>query len=83
MDILAFCRKRDISTSGINISQRVDWNREKPEQSRVTLQVELPPHFPEKYDEALGRAVDKCLVAHLGRGLGESSFDRQMSRADK
>ena len=83
MDILAFCRKRDISTKGITISQLVDWNRNRPDQSRITLQVGLPPHFPEKYDDVLGRAVDKCLVANLGRGLHESSFDRQITRAAK
>lgn len=83
MDILAFCRKRDIATKGITISQLVDWNRNKPDQSRITLQVELPPHFPEKYDDVLVRAVDKCLVANLGRGLDESSFDRQITRAAK
>ncbi len=82
MDILAFCRKRDISTSGITIRQLVDWNRDKPDQSRITLQIDLPPYFPEKYDEVLGRAVDRCLVANLGRGLDETSFDRQISRIE-
>ena len=82
MDILAFCRKRDILTSGITISQLVDWNRDNPDQSRITLQIELPPHFPAKYDEVLGRAVDSCLVANLGRGLDASSFHRQISRIE-
>jgi len=83
MDILAFCRKRDISTSGINISQVVDWDRTQPDQSKILLQIELPPHFPQKYDSALGRAVDKCLVANLGRGLDDSSFDKQITRTER
>jgi len=81
MDILAFCRKRDISTEGINISQTVDWNRTDPGRSRIALQVELPAHFPEKYDDVLGRAVDTCLVARLGRGLHSSSFTRKITRS--
>ncbi len=80
MDILAFCRERDISTEGITISQLVDWNRKAPDQSKIELQIELPPHFPEKYDDVLGRAVDKCLVAQLGRGLDQSSFNKKITR---
>jgi len=82
MDILAFCQKREIATEGMKISQVVDWNKKKHDQSRVVLQIELPPHFPEKYDNALGKTVDKCLVASLGRGLDESSFDKVVTRRD-
>lgn len=82
MDILAFCQKREISTDGIKISQVVDWNKKMHDQSKVVLRVELPPHFPEKYDNALGKTVDKCLVASLGKGLNESSFDREITRTD-
>lgn len=82
MDILAFCRKRDISTRGINISQIVHWNRRQPDHSKIQLQIQLPPHFPKKYDSVLGRAVDKCLVANLGRGLDDTSFDKQITRTE-
>jgi len=83
MDILVFCRKRDISTRGINISQVVDWDRTQPDQSKILLRIELPTHFPKKYDSVLGRAVDKCLVANLGRGLDDSSFDKKITRTER
>ncbi|MEE4166821.1 MAG: hypothetical protein V2I35_12535 [Desulfocapsaceae bacterium] len=83
MDILAFCRKRAISTDGIVISQDVEWNRDHQDNSTVMLKIELPPHFPAKYDSVLERAANKCLVAHLARGLVESSFLTRISRAEK
>jgi hypothetical protein len=80
MDILAFCRKRDISTKGFKISQTVDWNRQHTDRSKVMLQVQLPAHFPEKYENAIGKAVDSCLVASLGKGLSQDSFARSITR---
>ena len=56
MEILAFCRKRDISTEGFKIRQIVDWNRKHTDQSKVVLQIELPDHFPQKYDKTIGKA---------------------------
>ena len=81
MDILAFCRKRDIAPDNIKISQDVEWSREKRDQSQVVLKVELPPEFPEKYDDVIDIAVKKCLVASLGRGLDKSSFRSEVGRA--
>lgn len=80
MDILAFCRKRDISTEGFTIKQVVDWNRNAADKSKVLLQVELPPHFPKKYDNAIEKTVDGCLVASLGVGLSSSSFEKAITR---
>lgn len=80
MDILAFCRKRDISTEGFKITQVVDWNRQQTEKSRVVFQVQLPAHFPEKYENAIGKTVDGCLVANLGKGLNQESFARSITR---
>ena len=83
MDILAFCRKRSIGTDGFRIRQIVDWNRKLTDQSKVLLNIELPHNFPEKYEKTIRKAVDNCLVARLGRGLGESSFEKLITRSDK
>ena len=80
MDILAFCRKRDIATEGIKIVQDVEWSKEAVNDSEVVLKVELPPDFPEKYDAVITKAVNKCLVASLGKGLDDSSFRSEVSR---
>lgn len=80
MDILVFCRKRNISTEGFKINQSVDWNRQHTDKSKVILHVQLPDHFPEKYENAICKAVDSCLVANLGRGLNQESFARSITR---
>ena len=81
MNILAFCRKRDISTEGLKISQTVDWNTKNTDQSKVMLRIELPVHFPEKYEKTIAKAADKCLVARLGKGLSPSSFEKEITRS--
>lgn len=63
MDILAFCRKRSISTDGFRIRQIVDWNREHTEQSKILLNIALPKQFPEKYEKSIAKIADSCLVA--------------------
>ena len=81
MDILAFCRKRSISTDGFKIRQIVDWHTKQTDQSKVLLSIELPHDFPGKYEKTIRKAVDNCLVARLGKGLNENSFASSISRA--
>ena len=81
MDILAFCRKRGITTDGFKIRQIVDWNRKLTDQSKILLKIVLPDHFPAKYEKTVGKMVDGCLVASLGRGLNESTFIKSITRA--
>ncbi len=83
MDILAFCRKRSIATDGFRIKQIVDWNRKLTDQSKILLSIELPDHFPEKYEKTIRKAVDNCLVARLGKGLNENSFESSISRPNE
>ena len=83
MDILAFCRKRSIANDGFKLRQIVDWNRQLTDQSRILFNIELPAHFPEKYEKSIHKLVDNCLVAGLGRGLNENSFASSISRANE
>jgi ribosomal protein S12 methylthiotransferase accessory factor len=76
MDILAFCRKRNIPTEGFKIRQIVDWHRKHTDQSKVRLSIELPVEFPEKYEKAVAKAAKNCLVANLGQGISAASFER-------
>ena len=80
MDILAFCRKRSIATDGFRMRQIVDWNRELTDQSKILFNIELPDQFPEKYEKSIHKLVDNCLVAKLGRGLTENSFEKKITR---
>ena len=80
MDILAFCRKRRIATDGFRIRQIVDWNRKKTDQSKIALDIVLPDHFPEKYEKTVQKFAANCLVASLGKGLKENSFECSIAR---
>ncbi len=57
----AFCTGRDIPTAGVRIRQ--SWERD--EQKRLTkihLEIQVPPEFPERYHKALLRAASQCSV---------------------
>ena len=60
--VLGFCRKRGISAEGIRILQTMETNPETRLISKINLDIQLPPDFPEKYKTAVIRAADQCLV---------------------
>lgn len=56
-----FCGKRDISTAGLRVIQR--WERDREGRlTTVTIRIEVPESFPEKYHSALVRAANQCAV---------------------
>ncbi len=60
--VLGFCKQRGISTEGIRIVQSTESNRETRMITKVNLDIQLPPDFPEKYKKAVIRAADQCAV---------------------
>jgi putative redox protein len=57
---LRFCQQRGIDTHGLGVTlipTRVEKRLET-----VRIDVRLPPAFPEKYRDAVLRAVDQCAV---------------------
>jgi putative redox protein len=60
--VLSFCRKRDLRTDGIRIVQKNGFDHETHKLTDVTLTIEVPKDFPEKYYDALIRAADQCAV---------------------
>ncbi|OGD28030.1 MAG: osmotically inducible protein OsmC [Candidatus Aminicenantes bacterium RBG_13_63_10] len=64
--LLAFCRERKIDTAGAGVRMSLERDPARRMISRVSLELELPPGFPEKYHQAVVRAVDTCSVkAHI------------------
>lgn len=59
---LRFCQSRGLPTDGLGITERAEWDDAAHRLSRIELLVRLPAGFPEKYREALVRAVDQCTV---------------------
>ncbi len=60
--VLGFCRQRGIPTDDIRIVQRHDFNPVTGLATRVYLDIQLPPDFPEKYKAAVIRAAEQCKV---------------------
>jgi len=60
--VLAFCRKRDISTDGIELAMEVVRNEEKHRVDQVAITVHLPESFPERYVDACVRSAAQCTV---------------------
>jgi putative redox protein len=59
--VLGFCKMRGISSEGIRLIQTVERNQSKMV-SRVRLEIQIPPEFPEQYTSAVIRAAESCLV---------------------
>ena len=64
---LQFCRKRSIDESGLAVTLEVDKDPETGRLRELNFEVSPPAALPEKYREALLRAVDQCAVK---RALG-------------
>jgi putative redox protein len=60
--VLGFCRQRGIPADGIRLFQRMESNPLTGLVSHVTLDIQLPPDFPEKYREAVIRSAEQCTV---------------------
>ncbi len=59
--VQGFCAKRDIPFQDIRVVQRLTYG-EGGGLASVDLEIQLPPSFPEKYREAVVKAVEGCSV---------------------
>jgi putative redox protein len=59
---LGFMQQRGIPTDGASLRLTTQHDPEAHLVSKITLDVQLPPEFPEKYRDALVKAVDLCAV---------------------
>ncbi len=60
--VLGFCKQRGIPTDQIRIVQRYDADAVTGLASKVYLDIQLPPDFPEKYKLAVIRSAEQCKV---------------------
>jgi ribosomal protein S12 methylthiotransferase accessory factor len=63
--VLVFCQERKIPTGGLALSMRTEKNPETKMISRISIEIMLPPGFPEKYKTAVVKAADQCTVKRL------------------
>ena len=60
--VKSFCDRRDISTEGIKIFQRVKWDEKTDLPADITIEIKLPSDFPEKYRDSVVGAAELCKV---------------------
>ncbi len=60
--VLGFCRQRGLPTAGIRLVQRVETDPATRLARKVSIEIELPPDFPEQYRAAVIRAAEQCKV---------------------
>ena len=62
--VLRFCEERKIPAEHISLIERLEYEKrgDKEVLTKITLEVLVPPEFPEKYHKALIKVVDQCAV---------------------
>lgn len=57
-----FCQSRGIDPNTVKIVQKHSFNPETRLIDNISLEVKLPEDFPDKYKEAILKAIDQCTV---------------------
>ncbi|MFC1848848.1 OsmC family protein [candidate division CSSED10-310 bacterium] len=64
--VLSFCQSRNIPTDDIRLKMSINYNQQIKLIDTITITVELPSDFPEKYVQPVIKAAELCAVAkHL------------------
>lgn len=59
---LKFCRARDIDPSSMRLKMSYAWDSEAKRYPKMSVELELPENFPDKYKKAIIKAMDQCVV---------------------
>lgn len=60
--VLGFCQKRGLSTEGLRILQHVARDPQTGLVGKISLDIQLPKGFPERYREAVIHSAQLCAV---------------------
>jgi putative redox protein len=60
--VKSYCDNRQIPTDGIKIIQHNEWNEESGLPTKISLDIQLPASFPEKYKASLIHVANLCKV---------------------
>jgi ribosomal protein S12 methylthiotransferase accessory factor len=60
--MLSFMQQRGLSTERAGVTLDAERNPDTGMIEQITIELRLPPSFPEKYRSAVHRAVDLCAV---------------------
>ncbi len=59
---LRFCQERGIGTEGLALALEIVRDEARRRVGSIRVALTLPEGFPEKYRDAIARAVDQCAV---------------------
>lgn len=59
---LRFCQQRDLPTEGLSLTLEPVRDEQQKRVTVVRISLRLPAGFPDKYRDAIERAVDHCAV---------------------
>ena len=60
--VLSFCQKRDIPLDGAKLFLHTEKDEKSKLTTKISIDIHLPPGFPEKYRNAVIRSVEQCSV---------------------
>ncbi|MDP2087824.1 MAG: OsmC family protein [Flavobacteriaceae bacterium] len=60
--VRAFLQQRDMSLEGVSLTQQMKYNQQTNMVEGITILVNLPKSFPEKYNSAIKNVVAQCPV---------------------
>jgi ribosomal protein S12 methylthiotransferase accessory factor len=59
---LRFCQQRNLETEGLSLGLTAEKGEDGKRVARVSIEIRLPAAFPDRYRDAILRAVDQCKV---------------------
>ncbi len=63
--VKSFCDSRNIPADDIELEQNLKFDPIKQKISQIQIDIKVPDTFPQKYYDALVRAVDQCSVKRM------------------
>jgi len=57
-----FCRTRNIDTAGMSLKMSYDWDKDLKRYPKMSVSLQLPGNFPDKYRSAIIKAMEQCVV---------------------
>ena len=60
--VLRFCQQRGLDTAGLSLTVTPHEDAKAKRVVRIQIDIALPVQFPERYREAIIRAVEQCTV---------------------
>jgi putative redox protein len=60
--VLGFCQQRGLPTEGLKLVQRMETDRATGLVGKITIDIQLPSGFPDKYKAAVIKSAEQCAV---------------------